>query len=604
MEGTGRSRSGAASGGSPDVKEKKNKKKKKKKKNPSFSQLIFLQRNPSPSRHFFLQKMNLCFSHAPFPGPTVSEALSAASRAAGDAYSRRVLVPRGDEGGGGGGLGSGGAEKEALLSLLRLLPSSSSSSSTSSTSPSSLPSLPASECSALPPTNSLTLLRGLNLKEDEKECDYGRVVAVPLPPSPPSPPPSSASSSSSSSCSCALPRPSLLDMASDEGAITILEAEIRIEKGEKVRPRRGERGEKGRRFFRFLFSLSPLSASTTTKKKPKKQPLRCPAFDTRGLASRLRPKALPSAPSEELTRETKLDLGLPTAFALQKKKSEREEEEEESDDDDDDCSFVDLALLPSPPPPAPPSAHQEENDDDEIDDEEGAPVEVRFLEEAVLGEEAKKKKRSNFLDGGNATIPELLPLLPAVPAPAEARDEPSFASIARAAIFWTKPLPPRPKPALVDVAAVEYDGPESGAALFSSSSAAAAAVVLLSLEAPALAPLGAAASRERLRRRALGGVVEPVLASLLAPAMPLEGEEEHQGRAFPLLLPPGAPTLAELATEELRRGPGAALLLPPPPPSPAPGEAAGKQQQKQRLEQSLRVSALLGALRPSRTPLA
>ena len=61
--------------------------------------------------------MNFSFSHAPFPGPTVSDALAAASRAAGDAYARRVLRPSGDE----GGSGNGGAVNKALLSLLSLL---------------------------------------------------------------------------------------------------------------------------------------------------------------------------------------------------------------------------------------------------------------------------------------------------------------------------------------------------------------------------------------------------------------------------------------------------------------------------------------------------
>ena len=182
--------------------------------------------------------MDFSFSHAPFPGPTVSDALAAASRAAGNAYSRRVLRPSGDE----GGFGSGGAAaKEALLPLLSLLPSSSSSSS-------SLSSLPASECSALPPTDSLALLRGLNFPKDEKESNYGRVVAI-LPPSSSS----SSSSSSRSSCSCSssLPRPSPLDLAHDEGSISILEAEIRVERAEKVRPRRERRG-KEIVFLRFL----------------------------------------------------------------------------------------------------------------------------------------------------------------------------------------------------------------------------------------------------------------------------------------------------------------------------------------------------------------
>lgn len=195
--------------------------------------------------------MNFSFSHAPFPGPTVSDALAAASRAAGDAYARRVLRPSGDE----GGSGNGGAVNKALLSLLSLLPSS-------SAPPSSLSSLPASECSALPSTDSLALLRGLNFPKDEKEDNYGRVVAI----SPLSPSSTSASSSSSCSCSCScslsLPRPSPLDLARDEGSLSVLEAEVRVEKAKKVRPRRERRGRDS--FPTVFFScsfLSPLAFS-------------------------------------------------------------------------------------------------------------------------------------------------------------------------------------------------------------------------------------------------------------------------------------------------------------------------------------------------------
>ena len=194
----------------------------------------------------------------------------------------------------------------------------------------------------------------------------------------------------------------------------------------------------------------------------------------------MRPKALPSVLfSGELKRETKLELGLPTVSALRKKKKEREEEENDAYEGEACRSFfVDLALLPSPPAPAPPSALQE-GEDDKGNDGEGPRVEALLLEEAVLGEEAKKKKRNPDDVGGggegggggsgSGAIPALLLLLPAVPPPCAAPKEPFFASIARSAILWTSPLPTRPKPALVDVAAAEYGHGDGGAPSSSSS---------------------------------------------------------------------------------------------------------------------------------------
>ena len=172
-----------------------------------------------------------CFPHAPFPGATVSESLAASSRAAGEAYARRVLRLSAEEREGRGGTGGGGKASSSLL-LLQLIPSSAPSSS-------SISSLPASDPPPLPPTDSLALLKGLEFEKDDKEDNYGRVLAVPFP----LPPPSSSASSSSTSTSCSpssftLPRPSLLDPTRDEGSISLLEAEIRVEKDQKVRPRR------------------------------------------------------------------------------------------------------------------------------------------------------------------------------------------------------------------------------------------------------------------------------------------------------------------------------------------------------------------------------
>lgn len=313
---------------------------------------------------------------------------------------------------------------------------------------------------------------------------------------------------------------------------------------------------------------------------------------------------------EELQHKTKLELGLPTAFALPKERSENDGDGGVGGGEI--CSFVELALLPSPQAPAASELLLAEVDEEimnNINDDEGPQIEALLLEEVVLGEEAQKKRKKEKKphDGdGDCTIPSLLLLLPAVPTPsAKACDhETSFASLARSALLQTAMLPSRPKPTLVELAAVDYDEGDSEALSSSSSSS---SVVVALIEAPALPPLGAAASRARLRSRALGGVVEPVLSSLLAPAMPLEeGDAKYSSS---LLIPPGAPTLAALAAEELRGGPRATTLLLPPPPPPATAAAAASSSSSskttlQSLKTRLGFSAVLSSLRPARAALA
>ena len=184
-----------------------NKKRKRKRKKTHFFSLFFEDKKNN-------KKMSFSFPHAPFPGPTVSDSFASASRAAGDAYARRVLRLRDDK-----DREERAATKwkkqEAPLPLLlvELLPSCCSSSSIYS-----LPS--ASEPSTMPPTDSLALLGGLDLKKNDKEDNYGRVLALSSSPSQ-SQSPSTSSSSSSFSSFSSLPRPTLLDLTRDEDSVSV-----------------------------------------------------------------------------------------------------------------------------------------------------------------------------------------------------------------------------------------------------------------------------------------------------------------------------------------------------------------------------------------------
>lgn len=168
--------------------------------------------------------MMVVFDHFPFPGPTVSASLVAASRAAGEAYARRVLLPGswGDE----GEEEEGGRRRQPLPPKWPSPAAVLSCPSLSSASFASVPSPP-------PSTDCPALLQGLMLAvgvarggggDDDEGKEYGRVL--PLEPS------------SSSSCpSPSLTRPSLLDLTRDEDALLFLETKVKAREVMNVRPR-------------------------------------------------------------------------------------------------------------------------------------------------------------------------------------------------------------------------------------------------------------------------------------------------------------------------------------------------------------------------------